>query len=89
MHICANVLLCGVVPSEGSDQEWAIALNFCTPGVEDRWNSSGIQSKIVEFFRGKTLIFKEFFRGEPGGADIKCNSPMAFFYAKLNCSKTF
>ena len=25
--------------------EWAIALNFCTPGVEEQWNSSGVSYK--------------------------------------------
>ena len=50
-------------------------IKFLHPGVEEQWNSSGVsykscgilhgyESKIVEFFRGKTLIFKEFFRGE-------------------------
>ena len=43
---------------------WGNALNMRSPGVEDIWNSSGVESKIVELFGGKTLILREFFRGE-------------------------
>ena len=31
---------------------WAIALNFCTPGVEEQWNSSGVSYKICGILQG-------------------------------------
>ena len=31
---------------------WAIALNFCTPGVEEQWNSSGVSYKSCGILQG-------------------------------------
>ena len=32
--------------------QWAIALNFCTPGVEEQWNSSGVSYKSCGILQG-------------------------------------
>ena len=32
--------------------KWAIALNFCTPGVEEQWNSSGVSYKSCGILQG-------------------------------------
>ena len=39
-------------------------MEFFRGKLQKLWNSSGLESKIMEFFRGKTLNFTEFFRGE-------------------------
>ena len=35
-----------------SELEWAIALNFCTPGIEEQWNSSGVSYKSCGILQG-------------------------------------
>ena len=53
-----------VIPARKLRRLATATLEFFRGKLQKLWNSPGLESKIVEFFRGKTLIFKEFFRGE-------------------------
>ena len=43
---------CVVFRQLSKKDQWAIALNFCTPGVEEQWNSSGVSYKSCGILQG-------------------------------------